>query len=144
MHVSHNMLDSQSVFRCTTSYVRGQGMGGICNARSRHRNHVVDASYSFRSTRGCSSFFSLNMSKSSTHRKMKHWTTLLIHNAGSLWHTSKPNSDNSTTNALCHSRAASIHTVLSSASTHDVSHHEKSAAALFTHPDATHHSRMHT
>ena len=44
--VSHNMLDSQPVFRCTTGHVPGQGMGGICNVKSRHRRNILDASYS--------------------------------------------------------------------------------------------------
>ena len=60
---------------------------------------------------------------------------MLTNNAGSLWHLSKPNSDNSIINALCHSRSACFNSYR--ASTHDVSHHETSAAALCTHPDAT-------
>ena len=47
LHVSHNMLASQPVFRCTASHVPGQGVGGTCNVRSHHRSNVLDASNSF-------------------------------------------------------------------------------------------------
>ena len=69
--------------------------------------------------KGSQVLFSVKMRRSSTHGKVNHRPTLLANNAGSRWHRSKPNSDRSFGNALCHSHAACVRPYrLSSTSTH--------------------------